>query len=44
MRVTLIFLFLLMAANLGLSIADWVEAQQLKRMDALCQANPTLCK
>ena len=44
MRITLIFLFLLVAANLGLSLADWVQAQQDKRMDAMCSANPTLCK
>ncbi len=44
MRITLVFLFLLMAANLGLSLADWVESNQLKRMEAMCNANPTLCK
>ena len=44
MRIVLIFLFLLTAANVGLSVADWMQSQQLKRFDALCQANPTLCK
>ena len=44
MRITLIFLFLLVAANLGLSLADWMQAHSDKRMDAMCNANPTLCK
>ena len=44
MRITLIFLFLLVAANLGLSLADWMQSHQLKRMEAMCNANPTLCK
>ncbi len=44
MRIVFIFLILLTAANVGLSIADWLQFQQIRRMDALCQANPTLCK
>jgi len=44
MRIVLIFSFLLVAANLGLSLSDWMQAQQDKRMDAMCNANPTLCK
>ena len=40
MRVTLIFLFLLVAANLGLSLADWMQAHSDKRMDAMCQCKP----
>lgn len=44
MRVTLVFLFLLVAAHVGLSLADWMQSHQLKRMEAMCNANPTLCK
>ena len=44
MRIVFIFLILLTAANVGSSLADWMQSQQLKRMESMCNANPTLCK
>ena len=44
MRITLATLIVLLGLHIGLVAIDNLKEAQDKRMDALCKANPTMCR
>jgi hypothetical protein len=44
MRITLVTLIVLLGLHIGLVGFENVKEAQDKRMDALCKANPSMCR